>query len=272
MEGVASNGQQQPATNLGYQVKSPIIETLGVSKAYQVGDQMISPVSDISLQIGYGEFAVIVGPSGAGKTSLLNILMGLERPDIGEVFLKNASLYDYTDEQRSVIRRKRISYLPNTQYWLENMNVVDNVALPLILQGVPPRKARQQAVVKLASVGLQDRLKLRPTDLSSGQQQKAALARALIKEPWIIFADEPTAHLDTKSVEEVTNLLLTAVKQYQTTLIMVTHDLEYLKIASRWFFMRDGRLWDIKDRKSPFTDIKEALSYIDTIEQERAQQ
>jgi putative ABC transport system ATP-binding protein len=246
-----------------YQVKAPIIETVGVSKMFKIGNEMVSSVTDVSMQVGYGDFTIIFGPSGAGKSTLMNILMGLEKPDLGEVFLKGSSLYEYSEEERTVIRRKKISYLPPSQYWLEHMSMIDNVALPLILMGTSHKKAREKATEMLVTVGLKDRLKYKPDELSSGQQQKAALARALIKEPWLMFADEPTAHLDTRSVEELTQIMLSAGKTMGITIIMVTHDLEFLKLSKKWLLMRDGRLWDIKDRKSPFNDIRDALAYVD---------
>lgn len=251
-----------------YQVKAPIIETVGVSKMFRVGEDIVSSVTDVSMQVGYGDFTIVFGPSGAGKSTLMNILMGLEKPDLGEVFLKGSSLYEYSEEERTVIRRKKISYLPPTQYWLEYMSVVDNVALPLILLGKSHREARRKATEMLVTVGLQDRLKYRPDELSSGQQQKAALARALIKEPWLMFADEPTAHLDTKSVEELTNIMLEAGRRMGITIIMVTHDLEFLKLSKKWFLMRDGRLWDIKDRRNPFNDVRDAMAYVDALPEE----
>lgn len=252
-----------------YVVKAPIIETLGLSKVYKVGGEMISPVSDVTLQIGYGDFAVIFGPSGSGKSTLMGMLLGLEQPDVGEVFLKGDSLFGYTEEQRTVIRRKKISYLPQTQYWIESMSLIDNVALPLYLLGWRRSKARKKAIGLLTEVGLGAELKHKPTELSSGQQQKAALARALVKDPWIIFADEPTAHLDTKSVEQVTRILLDISERTGVTIIMVTHDLSFLKLSKKWFFMQDGRLWDIKDKHNPFTTISEAINYVEKNEKEK---
>jgi len=173
-------------------------------------------------------------------------------------------LFGYTEEQRTVIRRKKVSYLPQAQYWVEAMSLIDNVALPLYLLGWRRSKARKKAKELLIEVGLGDDLKQRPDELSSGQQQKAALARALIKEPWLIFADEPTAHLDTKSVEEVIKILLDVSKKYGITIVMVTHDLSFLRLSKKWFFMQDGRLWDIEDKHNPFKNISEAISYIET--------
>lgn len=247
-----------------HEVSAPIMETLGVSKVFHVGDELVTSVSDVTMQIAYGDFVVIFGPSGAGKSTLLGMLMGLEQPDVGEVFLKGESLFGYKDEQRTVIRRKKISYLPQSQYWVETLGIVDNVALPLYLQGYGRSAARKKAKELLIQVGLEDELKRHPNELSSGQQQKAALARAIIKEPWLIFADEPTAHLDTKSVEEVTNILLEASKKYGITIVMVTHDLSFLKLSKKWFFMQDGRLWNIQDRNNPFTNIREAIAYVES--------
>lgn len=249
---------------LEHQVKAPILEATGASRIYKVGDTMVTTVSDVTVQVGYGEFAVIFGPSGAGKSTLLNMLMGLEKPDVGEIFLKGESLYGFSEEDRTVLRSKRISYLPQTQYWIEFMDVVDNVALPLILQGWPHHKARPVARDWLKKVGLEAVMDHKPDELSSGQQQKAALARALIKDPWIIFADEPTAHLDSKSVEEVTDLLLSSARERGITIVMVTHDLNFLKLSKKWIFMKDGRLWDIKDKRNPFNNIKDVLSYVES--------
>ncbi|MFZ2544373.1 MAG: ABC transporter ATP-binding protein [Candidatus Saccharimonadales bacterium] len=251
-------------TNLDHEVKAPILEATGASRIYKVGDTLVTTVSDVTLQVGYGDFAVIFGPSGAGKSTLLNMLMGLENPDVGEVFLKGESLYGYSEEERTVLRGKKISYLPQSQYWIESMDITDNVALPLILQGWKYRDARPKAREWLDKLGLKDLIDHKPSELSSGQQQKAALARALIKDPWLIFADEPTAHLDSKSVEEVTNLLLSNAKEHGITIIMVTHDLNFLKLSKKWFFMKDGRLWDIKDKRNPFNNIRDVLAYIES--------
>jgi len=254
-------------TPTDHEVKAPIIETLGLSKVYKVGGGMISPVSDVTLQIGYGDFTVIFGPSGSGKSTLMSMLLGLEQPDIGEVFLKGESLFGYSEEQRTIIRRKKISYLPQTQYWIESMSLIDNVALPLYLLGWSRSKARKKAIKLLIEVGLKADIKHKTNELSSGQQQKAALARAIIKDPWIIYADEPTAHLDTKSVEQVTQILLDLSIKKGITVVMVTHDLSFLKLSKKWFFMQDGRLWDIKDKNNPFKNISEAINYVEKTEE-----
>lgn len=262
-QGVQVPAEQQDQA-VEHEVKSPIIEALGISRVYQLGNEMVSPVVDVTLQVGYGDFAVIFGPSGAGKSTLMNILLGLEKPDVGEVFLKGESLYGLNEEQRTKLRAKRISYLPQGQYWIEYLNVVENVALPLILQGVPRKKAMEQAREFLAVLDLKDYFNHRPDELSTGQQQKASLARALIKRPWIIFADEPTAHLDSKSVEDVTEIMIKSTKELGVTIVMVTHDLNFLKKSKKWFFMKDGRIWDIRDQRNPFNNIRDVISFVES--------
>lgn len=253
-------------SKLDYHSSVPVIEAVGVSKVYKVGRQMVSPVSDISLQIEHGEFIVVFGPSGAGKSTLMHVLMGIEVPDVGEVLLKGDPLYGFGAEARAYIRLKRFGYIPQRPEWSELLSVVDNVALPLILQGWAWAPARVKAIEALRRIGLESHAKYRPSELSGGQQQKASIVRSIINDPWIIFADEPTEHLDTQSVEEVIALLREENADRQRTIIMVTHDLQFLKHASRWFFVKDGRLWDIAHQDSPFTSIKEAIAFVDSKE------
>lgn len=255
-------------TQVEHYTKAPVIEAIGISKVYQVGEQMISPVKDISLQIGYGDFVIIFGPSGAGKTTLINILMGLEKPDIGEVLLKQESLYEYSPENRAKIRLKKFGIISQYPYWLDQINVLDNVALPLIMDGVNQKEARKRANLLLDKFKISEFKKLKPNQLSGGQQQKASIARAMIHNPWLIFADEPTGHLDSESVEEVFEILKNASKVDGKTIIMVTHDLSFLKYSKKWFFVKDGRLWDLKDHKNPFRNIKDVVSYIENGEEE----
>jgi len=252
-----------PTDTFGYRTKAPIIEAIGVTKIYQIGKQMVSPVSDASLQIGYCDLAVIFGPSGAGKSTLLNLISGVELPDVGEVFLKGDNLHKYSVEDKARIRLKRFGFVTQQQHWLDYLTIWENVALPLSLQGEKLSVSKSKAIDLLYSVGLKGFETRRPNELSIGQQQKASIARALINEPWIIFADEPTEHLDTKSAEEVMDILLETNRKDQRTLIMVTHDMEYLKFSKKWFFVKDGRLWDIKDHTNPFRNITEATKYIE---------
>jgi ABC-type lipoprotein export system ATPase subunit len=253
-----------PAFNFEYSATTPVIEANGISKVYKIGRQMVSPISDISLTIAYGDFVVIFGPSGAGKSTLMNVLMGVEPPDTGEVLLKGESLFQYSSEVRTFIRLKRFGYIPQQHYWLDRLSILDNVALPLIMQGAGWKEARKKAQELLRNIGMEEQQAHKPLELSGGQQQKASVVRALINDPWLIFADEPTEHLDTQSVEDVIQLLLKENKENQRTVVMVTHDLQFLKYATKWLFVRDGRLWDIDHQHSPFKSIKEAVEFIDS--------
>src|SRR5690606_11026638 len=147
--------------------KTPIVEAAGLSKVYRVGKQMVSPVSDISFQIGYGDFVVIFGPSGSGKSTLLNILIGVEQPDLGQVLLKGESFYDYSDDERAKIRMRRFGLIPQDQYWLEHVSLIENVALPLLLQGIKSKMAQKQAIEQLERVGLADKMHNKIHELSS---------------------------------------------------------------------------------------------------------
>ena len=258
--------ENQTQDELTHYTKSPILETIGVTKVYKVGDQMVTPISDITLQVGYGDFVVIFGPSGAGKSTLLDVLMGVEKPDVGQVLIKSESFYDLTPEERAMIRLKRFGLIPQDQIMLDQLNILDNVALPLILQGEKLSVAREKARGQLVSFQLAEYTNRKPTELSSGQKQKASIARALINDPWILFADEPTGHLDTRSVEEVMEILVTANRRDQRTIVVVTHDMEFLKHSRKWLFVKDGRLWDIKNYNNPFHNIKEAIDYVEARE------
>jgi ABC-type lipoprotein export system ATPase subunit len=235
--------EQPENRQLDHTTKTPIIEAVGITKVFKIGKQMISPVSDISIQIGYGDFVIVFGPSGAGKSTLINIISGLEKPDIGQVILKGEDLYGYPAEDRAKIRLRRFGFVTQKQYWVDNISIVENIAIPLLLQGKTLAKALPKA-------------------------QKASLARSLINDPWIIFADEPTEHLDTKSSEEVVKILKDLNENEGKTVIMITHNLEYLQLSKKWFFVKDGRLWDVHKHKDPFGSITEAIKYIGSLKKE----
>lgn len=243
---------------------SPILETLGVSRVQSVAGKMTTTVSNVNVRVASGEFAMIFGRSGAGKSTLLHMMIGLESPDVGEVFLKGSTLYGYDEEQRSTIRRRRLGHILQTNCWIDDMSLQVNVALPLLLNGSRHDVAMERSAEMLREVGLYERLRSKPHELSIGEQQIAATARALVKNPWICFADEPTAHLDTKAARDVSEILLNASRLLGVTIVMVTHDLSLLPVADRWLFMQDGRLWNIDDHDKPFEDIRDAVAFVES--------
>jgi putative ABC transport system ATP-binding protein len=215
-------------------------------KFFKVGRNMVEVIKGVDIEINSGDFVILFGSSGCGKSTLLNMLLGLEVPSQGEVVFMNEKIYKYDEDRRSQIRKERIGLIYQQQNWIKSMNVLENVALPLTLKGVLKEEREMIALEKLKMVGMQDSLDQAPTELSSGQQQKTAFARALISEPVLLVADEPTGNLDSKSSEELMKLF----REYNNignTIIMVTHDLQFLVYATRSLNMHDGLI--IKEYK-----------------------
>lgn len=219
-----------------------ILTCRNIQKSFRVGEQDVTVLSDVSIDITEGEFIVIFGPSGCGKSTLLHILLGLETPSSGTVLFDNEDMYKkYSEDDRSVLRKKHMGMVYQQPNWIKSLSVLDNVAFPLLLNGVSPEDARMMALKKITEVSLSEWASYRPTELSSGQQQKIALARGVSTNPRLIIADEPTGNLDYKSGVELMELL-TALNKEGKTVIMVTHDLDYLMYASVAVEMFDGKV------------------------------
>lgn len=222
-------------------MSTPIITVNGITKSFLVGNQVVQVLKGINTEISMGDFVVIVGPSGCGKSTLLHIILGLEEPTEGNIVFLGENIYKQTTEDyRSDFRKKHIGMVYQQPNWVKSMTVVENVAFPMLLLGME----REEAIEK--GYGLLDQLKMkewgdyRPTELSGGQQQRAALARSLANNPEIIIADEPTGNLDYQTGQEVMQLLLDLNQKQGKTVIMVTHDLEYIKYARSAIRMLDG--------------------------------
>jgi putative ABC transport system ATP-binding protein len=196
----------------------------------------------VSLSIARGEVVAIVGPSGCGKTTLLHCLSGLEDFEHGEVLLEGQSLARLSDSQRADHRARRVGFVFQSYNLLPVLNALENVELPLLLAGRPSREARRYATRALEVVGLENRLRHRPSELSGGQQQRVAIARALATEPAVIFADEPTGNLDSDSAEELMQLIDRLNRENDQTFVLVTHAREVAAHAGRVVRMRDGEI------------------------------
>ena len=216
-----------------------ILELKEIHKTFRVGDQDLEIIKGASFEVNEGDFLVLFGPSGCGKSTLLNILLGLEPPTKGEVVFLGDSIYKYDDDKRGEIRKRQVGMVYQQSNWVKALNVIENVHFPLTLMGVLPEEREKKAWDVLKLVGMESGAYQNPAELSSGQQQRISLARALISNPALIVADEPTGNLDSKASREIMGLFK-KFNEENKTVIMVTHDLEYLSYASRAVNVSDG--------------------------------
>ncbi|WP_449025168.1 ABC transporter ATP-binding protein [Peptostreptococcus stomatis] len=216
-----------------------------IKKYYGKKDNIVKAVDGISLEVENGKFTAIIGTSGSGKSTLLHCLAGLDKPTSGEVILGNKNIYSLNDDELSRIRRQEFGFIFQSFNLIPVLNVYDNIILPIQLDGKKEDKEYIMNIIK--KVGLEDQLKKFPNELSGGQQQRVAIARALSNKPAVIFADEPTGNLDSKTTEEVMSLLISTVSELNQTLLMITHDENIAKEADRIITISDGKI--IKDER-----------------------
>lgn len=220
-------------------MESWVIEAKNLTKVYKMGEIEVHALCGLSMKVGRGEVVAIMGPSGSGKSTLMNIIGCLDRPTTGEYILDGERVSEMKDDQLANIRNRKVGFVFQSFNLLSRATALANVELPIRYSGLSHGR-KEKARQALESVGLGDRLDHRPNELSGGQQQRVAIARALVNEPAIILADEPTGNLDSKSGEEIMNLLLSLNQRQGTTLLIVTHDPDVAKIAQRIIHIRDG--------------------------------
>lgn len=218
------------------------IEGKNIVKQYQVGSVNTPVLKNISLKIDRGEFVSIMGPSGSGKSTLLYILSGLDTPTQGVVLLNGRDISQLDDAKKSIMRRRNIGFVFQFYNLIPNLNVEENIMLPVLLDSKDRKEYKQKLNDILNIVGLSDRRKHTPRELSGGQQQRVAIARALINDPDIIFADEPTGNLDSKSGTEIMELLREINRENNKTIIMVTHSSESAGYSNRIINVKDGMI------------------------------
>ncbi|HBF4558288.1 ABC transporter ATP-binding protein [Clostridioides difficile] len=216
------------------------VEAKNIIKEYKIGNTTTRVLKEVSLQVIKGEFVSIMGRSGSGKSTLLYILGGLDTPTSGKVYMNGADISHFNDEKMSIIRRRNIGFVFQFYNLIPNLNVEENIMLPLLLDGKNLKDYKNQLDEILDIVGLTDRRKHTPRELSGGQQQRVAIARALIGKPEILFADEPTGNLDSKTGIEIIDLLDKINRDNGQTIIMVTHSPEAAKSSSRTITVSDG--------------------------------
>ncbi len=219
-----------------------VIETKSVQKCYQVGSNSVHAVDGIDLAIDEGEFVCISGRSGSGKSTLLSLLAGLESPTDGEVILMGEHLETMNEKERGRFRRENIGFVFQAYNLLPQFNAWENVAVPLEIRGIPLQERRQMAMEALEMVGLSDHAEHRPAELSGGQQQRISIARAIITRPGIVFADEPTGNLDSRTGTEVMGLLTDLFRRWGTTFLVVSHDEDMNRYTDREIRLKDGKI------------------------------
>ena len=221
-----------------------MISVKNLKKTYFLGGEEVHALDDVSLSIKEHEFVAIIGQSGSGKSTFMNMLGCLDRPDSGEITLDGTDILKCKEKELSVIRNKKIGFIFQQFHLLPKLSALENAVLPLIYQGMPTKKRREKAVKALKAVGLEKRMNHKPNQLSGGQQQRVAIARALVGEPSLILADEPTGNLDSRSGKEIM-MLLHNLYEEGNTILLITHDNNVAMEAPRQVQISDGKI--IKD-------------------------
>lgn len=229
--------------------RKPVIQVRDLYKIYRVGDTKVRALNGVDFDIYEGEFCSIVGTSGSGKSTLLNMLAGLEKPTKGQIIIGGEHIEEKSENQLVKFRREHVGFIFQSFNLMNTMTAVENVALPLTFQGVDKTARMKRAEALLDMVGLSKYKAHKPTQMSGGQQQRVGVARALVVNPEIIFADEPTGNLDSNTSKEVMELMQKVVREKKQTLVMVTHDNHLAGFADRIFHIIDGKIVQIEDNR-----------------------
>jgi putative ABC transport system ATP-binding protein len=244
MEGNVSQAAVLPATaTADAPYSGPVVSAKDLTRRYGEGETAVDALRGVSLEVPKGQLTAVMGPSGSGKSTLMHILAGLDRPTSGSVLVDGTDITRLNDKQLTRLRRRHIGFIFQFFNLLPMLTAQENVVLPLSIAGEKPDKAWVAEL--MGRIGLKDRAKHRPSELSGGQQQRVAIGRALVSKPTIVFADEPTGNLDSKTSGEILDLMRNSVDTYQQTTVMVTHDPRAAAIADRILFLADGLI--VKD-------------------------
>lgn len=219
-----------------------VVKAQDLVKYYGTGGNLVKAVDHVDLEIGRGQFTVIMGRSGSGKSTLLYLLGGLDKPGSGKVFIENEDIFRHSRDGLAKLRRKKIGFIFQDYNLVPSLTVWENIILPLGLSNIVPDTKKIENL--LEKTGLSDKKNAMPETLSGGQKQRCAIARAIVTEPAVILADEPTGNLDSQTGAEIVALLKQSVEEYGQTLVMITHDGSIAEIADRVYFIEDGRVVD----------------------------
>ncbi len=226
-----------------------IVSASNIVKTYRTGEVRVHALRGVHLDVERGEMVSIMGPSGCGKTTLLNTLAGLDTIDGGRILIEGSDLAGLSDAERTSYRAKRMGFVFQFYNLLPVLSAVENVELPLVVSKIRPGTARERALAMLAKVGLSDWAEHRPAELSGGQRQRVTIARALVNNPAIVWADEPTGDLDSETADEIMHLLIELNRTQNQTFVIVTHDLRIGQMTDRIIRMKDGRITGSEDQR-----------------------
>jgi len=221
---------------------TPIVRVEHVHKFFRRGSERVDVLQDLTLEVPEGEFLGLMGPSGSGKTTLLNLIAGIDTPSEGKIWVQQELISEMSESRLAHWRTRHVGFIFQFYHLLPVLSAYENVELPLLLLGLSSTQRRQQVMTALDLVGLSDRIRHRPGQLSGGQQQRVGIARAIVTDPALIVADEPTGDLDSKSAEEILDLLVELRKALQKTILMVTHDPRAARHADRILHLEKGQL------------------------------
>lgn len=241
---ITVNRKEEPMTKS----KEAVIEIRDLRKVYRIGNEKVVALNKINLTIQKGEICCVLGTSGSGKSTLLNMMAGLEKPSKGTIMIKKSPIEKMNEKKLAKFRQKHIGFIFQSYNLLPALTAVENVSMPLIFRGMPKFKRQHIATKYLDMVGLKDRIRHKPTQMSGGQQQRVGIARAFVGNPEIIFADEPTGNLDTKTSIEVMHIMWKMAREKDQTIVIVTHDPEVALYADKVIHIRDGDIQSIEIR------------------------
>lgn len=241
------NNKNTTIENVSNTDNTPIIEVIDARKIYKVGNEKVLALDGVSFTINKGDFCCLLGSSGSGKSTLLNIMAGIEKITSGQVFIKGQEVTKMGENKLAKFRQKYLGFVFQAYNLVNSLTAQENVEMPMIFKEIPSKKRAAKAREMLIKVGLKERIKHKPSQMSGGQQQRVGIARAFVADPEVVFADEPTGNLDSKTSEEIMDIIKQMAKDKNQTIVMVTHDPTMTRYANKVIEIHDGKLISIKE-------------------------